>query len=69
MRRGYVYVILFSLFIAVSQSFKYRLFTKHDLGVTPVSKLIIQIGISFFVFLIPGLLLARWYYRKKDKRY
>lgn len=65
MRKGYLFVVLFALFIAVSRSFYYRIFIKRDLGEATVNNLIIQGTVLFFVFLIPGLLAVRWYYKQK----
>ena len=69
MRKGYVLVKLFSLFIAVTQSLKYRFFTKRDLGEETINNLVIQIVVLFLLFLIPGVLAVRWYYKQKDNRH
>jgi uncharacterized membrane protein len=67
MRKGYVYVILFALFIAVSQTWFHRTYTTKNIDETPLRILLLQAVIMFITFLIPGLLLARWYYKMKDK--
>lgn len=67
MRRGYAFVILFALFIAVSQPLKNRYFVRKDIVDPTVTKLLLQMGILFVLFIVPGLLLARWYYKMKDK--
>ena len=67
MRKGYVFVILFSLFIALGQSIKYRIFTKRDLDEAALNNLLIQVVILFLFFLIVGLVAVRWYYKIKDK--
>ena len=66
-RKGYVFIVFFSLFVGLSQSLKYRIFTKRDLSEATLNNLILQIVLLFLVFLIPGLLLVRWYYKMKDK--
>jgi hypothetical protein len=68
MRKGYLLVVFFALFIGVSSSLKYRLYIKQDLGEATANNLITQGTVLFLVFLIPGLLAVRWYYKQKDKR-
>ena len=67
LRKGYVFIVLFSLFIAISQSLKYRLFTKRDLSTETLHNLIIQAVSLFVVIVTVGILAVRWYYRMKDK--
>jgi len=67
MKKGYFIVVLFSLGVAMLQSLKYRVYIKWDLGAATLNNLIIQIIIMFFILLIPGLLLVRWYYKQKGK--
>ena len=69
MRKGYLFVVFFALFIAFSRSLYYRIFIKRDLGEATVNNLIIQGTILFLVLLIPGLFAARWYYKQKNKVY
>lgn len=67
MKAGYIYIILFSLFIAIAQSLKYRIFTKRDLSEEPINNLLLQAVVLFLLILIPGVLLVRWYYKQKGK--
>lgn len=67
MKKGYVFVILFSIIIATLQSLKYRIFIKKDLSEATIKNLIIQSATLFSVLLVCGLLLARYYYKIKDK--
>lgn len=69
MKKGYFFVVSFALFIAVSQTWFHRAFTTRDLDEAPLNKLIIQVVILFLLFVIPGILLARWYYKLKSKRH
>jgi Kef-type K+ transport system membrane component KefB len=66
-RKGYVFILLFSLFIAISQSLKYRLFIKRDLSEATTINLLLQIVVLFIVLFVPGYFLVRWYYKKKEK--
>jgi len=65
MRKGYVYILLFSLFVAISGALKYRMFIKKDLGRETFLNFILQIGVVFLVFYLPGLVIVRWYYKLK----
>ena len=67
MKKGYVFVVFFALFIAVSQTYFYRAYTAKDLNEAPWIKLLVQGAILFTMFVIPGILLARWYYKQKSK--
>jgi hypothetical protein len=67
MKKGYVFVVLFATFIAVSQTWFYRAYTAKDLNEAPLTKLIVQAAILFTLFVIPGIILARWYYKQKGK--
>lgn len=66
-RKGYLFVVFFSLLNSVLYSFYYRIFIRQDLGKEATHKLILQISISFILLLIPGLLLVRWYYKMKNR--
>ncbi len=66
MKKGYLYILIFSLFIAVCQAIKYRMFIKRDLAQN-VHIFIIQTTSLFLLILIPGILVVRWYYKKKSK--
>ena len=67
MKKGYVFVVLFALFIAVSRTWFYRAYIAKDLREVPLTKLILQGTILFSLFAIPGVLLVRWYYKQKGK--
>lgn len=60
-KKGYVYIIAFSLFVAISQTFKYRFYSNE-----PINKIELKFLTLLLTFLIPGLFLVRWYYKKKD---
>lgn len=65
-KKGYIIVVLFSLFVAIGGTIKYRMY-KHDLNETHWKILVIQIIIGFLFYLIPSLFLVRWYYKMKVK--
>jgi hypothetical protein len=67
LKKGYIYIILFSLFTAISKSLYYRIYINQDLTETTLTKLILQAVILFLIVLIPGLLVVRWYYKMKNK--
>ena len=67
MKKGYVFVVFFALFIAVSQTWFYRAYIAKDLSEAPLTKLILQGAILFTLFAIPGVLLIPWYYKQKGK--
>ena len=67
MKKGYLFVLLFALFIAVSRTYYYRAFVARDLSDASIEKLFLQALILFALFALPGLLLARWYYKQKNK--
>ena len=61
-------MLLFSLGSAIARALQYRIFIKKDLNEVSLIHLIVQIVTLFLTFLIPGLLLVRWYYRQKDQQ-
>ena len=67
MRKGYFIVILFALITAILGAIKYRYFEHSRAGEGLSNGLIFQVVLSFIVFVIPGLLLVRWYYQMKGK--
>lgn len=67
MRKAYAFVIFFALFIAVSQTWFHRTYSTKNIDETPLKILLLQMVIMFLIFSIPGLLLARWYYKMKDE--
>lgn len=67
MKKGYIYVIAFALFIALCQTFKYRFFERKNLPPSTTNAVIAQIIIMLLLFLIPGLLIARWHYKNKNR--
>ena len=66
-RKGYVYIVLFSLFVSIAGTFKYRAYIEQDLNQVTGQHLFLQTTILFLAYVIPGLLLVRWYYKMKDK--
>lgn len=67
-KKGYVFIVFFSLFIAVSITFMYRYVIKRDFSEMNLYRILLQGLILFLIFLVPGLLLVRWYYRMKHKK-
>ena len=67
MKKGYVLILLFALFVAAMQSLKYRSYFKHDLSPATRNNLIIQIVLLFLLVAIAGILVVRWYYKLKNK--
>ncbi len=67
LRKGYVIIVVFSLFISIAGTLKYRAYIKHDLNQVTSQYLLLQISIAFITYVIPGVLLVRWYYKMKDK--
>ena len=59
--------IFFAVFIAASRTYYYRAFVAKDLSEASIDKLVIQAVILFAFFALPGLLLARLYYKQKIK--
>ena len=66
-KKGYAYVVLFSLFVAIGGTLKYRMYIKRDFNETPLHILVIHIILGFFIYLIPSLFLVCWYYKMKAK--
>ena len=66
-KKGYVFIVLFALFLSILGPLKYKLYIKRDFDVVSLNDLILQIIIAFFAYLIPGLLMVRWYYKMKNK--
>ena len=67
MKKGYLFVLFFALIIAASRTYYYRAFVARDLNEASIDKLVIQAVILFALFALNGLLLARWYYKQKNK--
>lgn len=67
-KRGYIFIVFFALFVAVSRTFMYRYFIRRDISDMNLNRVLLQGLILFLIFLIPGLLLVRWYYRMKHKK-
>jgi hypothetical protein len=68
LKKGYIFIVAFALFIAITRTFMYRYFIKRDFIEINLYKIPLQGLILFLIFLIPGLLLVRWYYRIRDKK-
>jgi uncharacterized membrane protein len=65
MRKGYVFVIFFALFIGVSRTWFNRTYTTKNIDETPWEILLLQVVLLFLFSLIPGLLFVCWYYKMK----
>jgi hypothetical protein len=61
-RRAYFYVTFCALLFSVLGALKYGYFLSNN---PSAFKVILQSAIGFIGFLIPGLLIARWYYKVK----
>jgi hypothetical protein len=68
LKKGYIFIVAFALFIAITRTFMYSYFIKKDFSEMNLYKISLQGLILFLIFLIPGLLLVRWYYRMRDKK-
>lgn len=66
-KKGYIFVTAFALFIAFSQTLKDRFFGSRNLTEPTQGSVILQVVIMFIVLLMPGLFIARWYYKNKVK--
>ncbi len=64
-KKGYVFVTAFALFIAFSQTFKYWFYDKRKLYQLSQNAIVLKLVIIFLVFFIPLLFLVRWYYKNK----
>ncbi len=67
MKKGYLLITLFAAFVAIAGTLKFRLYVKRDFDTSPLDDILFRIVISFLIYLIPGLLLVRWYYKMKEK--
>ena len=67
-KKGYIFIVLFALFISIVGTLKYRLYIKRDFDLVSLNDIIFRIVTGFMIYLVPGLLLVRWYYRMKDKK-
>jgi hypothetical protein len=66
-KKGYVFVVVFSLFVAIFYPLYYRLYIATDLSKETFGKLILHGLLMLLTALIPGLILVRWYYKMKNK--
>ena len=67
-KKGYVFIVLFALFVSIIGTLKYRLYIKQDFDVVSLNDIIFRIIFGFLIYLLPGLLLVRWYYIIKNKK-
>lgn len=67
-KKGYIFIVLFALFISIVGTLKYRLYIKRDFDAVSLNDIIFRIVTGFLLYLIPGLLLVRWYYKMKDRK-
>ena len=66
MKKGYVYMLFFVLFISIFGPIKYRLY-KRDLYLVPLNHIILEMAIAFLIYIIPGILIVRWCYKMKER--
>lgn len=67
MRKGYLFIAMFALFVSTTQTLKYRIYIKKDYNEVSMEHVLLQGAVLFVIFFVPGLLLVRWYYKQKDK--
>lgn len=67
MRKGYLFIAMFALFVSITQTLKYRIYIKKDYNEVSLEYLLVQGAVLFVIFFLPGLFLVRWYYKQKDK--
>jgi hypothetical protein len=67
MRKGYLFIAMFALFLSTTQTLKYRIYIKKDYNEVSLEHLLLQGAVLFAIFFLPGLFLVRWYYKQKDK--
>jgi len=67
MRKGYLFVLFFALFLSTSRTWFHRKYTTKDIDIMPKDVLFLQVVTLYLILVIPGLLLARWYYKMKDR--
>lgn len=65
-RKGYVQVLLFVLFLAIVSAYKYQYFTYRRHLPQFYERLVAHATLMFVPFIVPGWLLVRWYYKLKD---
>ena len=66
LRRGYVFAFISSLLISGGQAGKYHFFLRSE-HLRRTHIFIINWAVLFVAFFIVTFLLARWYYKMKDK--
>jgi hypothetical protein len=66
-KKGYVLIMLFALFVATAGTLKYRHYIKRDFNEMSVGDIGLRIAFGFLLYVIPGILLVRWYYKMKNK--
>lgn len=67
MRNGYIFVIMLALFIAVSRTLYSRIYVTKNIYETSLGTIFLQFTILFLAIVVPGIFIAIWYYKKKDK--
>jgi hypothetical protein len=67
-KKGYLYAIFSSLIFGILNGFKYPVFLKEHPTNRDIKIALLSSATLFVVFLIPSLLVARWYYELKSKR-
>lgn len=67
MRRGYWYVIVSSLIIAVVSTFRAEYVALAESGAFPSQNFWYKVLVMLVCVLIPGLFAARWYYKMVDQ--
>ena len=66
LRRGYVYAFISSLLISGGSAAKYHFFIRNE-NLRRTDVFIVNWALLFTTFFIVTFLLARWYYKVKDK--
>ena len=65
-KKGYVFIILVAVFISVSGTFRHWHFERKE-SVVNFHAILYHSLMLFFIVLLPGVFLVRWYYRMKLK--
>jgi hypothetical protein len=66
-RKGYIFIFIFSLFNSIGRTLYYRKYIAKDYAEVSSGHILLGITILFITLFIPGFLAVRWYYRLKDK--
>jgi hypothetical protein len=63
MKKGYWFIILFSLFVSLIQVFKTDVFLSDSIDNQTYNRIFIRATMLFLTLFIPGVFVVRWYYK------